>query len=184
MNEEMDLILDDAKEQMDRAIDHLKKEFVAIRAGKASPAMLSSVMVDYYGSSTPLSQVANINTPDARTISVQPWEKQMITEIEKGIMYANLGLNPMNNGESIIINVPPLTEERRRDLSKQAKSESENAKVSIRNIRKEANGELKKIDLSEDMLKIGEANVQDLTNEYIANVDAAYSKKDKEIMTV
>lgn len=184
MNEEMDLILDDAKEQMDRAIDHLKKEFVAIRAGKASPAMLSSVMVDYYGSSTPLSQVANVNTPDARTISVQPWEKQMITEIEKGIMYANLGLNPMNNGESIIINVPPLTEERRRDLSKQAKSESENAKVSIRNIRKEANGELKKLDLSEDMLKIGEGNVQDLTNEYITQVDAAYSKKDKEIMTV
>ncbi|MDA8596456.1 ribosome recycling factor [Flavobacteriaceae bacterium] len=184
MNEEMDLILDDAKEQMDRAIDHLKKEFVAIRAGKASPAMLSSVMVDYYGSSTPLSQVANINTPDARTISVQPWEKQMITEIEKGIMYANLGLNPMNNGESIIINVPPLTEERRRDLSKQAKSESENAKVSIRNIRKEANGELKKLDLSEDMLKIGEGSVQDLTNEYIAKVDAVYAKKDKEIMTV
>ncbi|MGB0777022.1 MAG: ribosome recycling factor [Flavobacteriaceae bacterium] len=184
MNEEMDLILDDAKDQMDRAIDHLKKEFVAIRAGKASPAMLSSVMVDYYGSSTPLSQVANVNTPDARTISVQPWEKQMITEIEKGIMYANLGLNPMNNGESIIINVPPLTEERRRDLSKQAKSESENAKVSIRNIRKEANGELKKLDLSEDMLKIGEGNVQDLTNEYIAKVDSAYSKKDKEIMTV
>lgn len=184
MNEEMDLILDDAKEQMNRAIQHLEKEFVAIRAGKASPAMLSSVMVDYYGSATPLSQVANINTPDARTISVQPWEKQMIAEIEKGITYANLGLNPMNNGESIIINVPPLTEERRKELSKQAKAESENAKVSIRNIRKDANSEIKKLEISEDMLKIAEGNVQDLTNEFIAQVETVYAKKDKEIMTV
>lgn len=184
MNEEMDLILDDAKEQMDRAVDHLKKEFVAIRAGKASPSMLSSVMVDYYGSQTPLSQVANVNTPDARTITVQPWEKQMIVEIERGITYANLGLNPMNNGESIIINVPPLTEERRKELSKQAKAESENAKVSVRNIRKEANGELKKLDISEDLLKIGEANVQDLTNKYSSIIEEVYAKKDAEIMKV
>ncbi len=184
MNEELDLIIEDLQEQMQKAIDHLKKEFVAIRAGKASPQMLAGITIDYYGSQTPLSQVANINTPDARTISVQPWEKQMITEIEKGIMYANIGLNPMNNGESIIINVPPLTEERRRELSKQAKAESENAKVSIRNIRKEGNSELKKLELSEDLLKISEANVQDLTNASIVKIDEAYSKKEKEIMTV
>jgi ribosome recycling factor len=184
MNEELDLIIEDLQEQMEKAIDHLKKEFVAIRAGKASPQMLAGITIDYYGSQTPLSQVANINTPDARTISVQPWEKQMITEIEKGIMYANIGLNPMNNGESIIINVPPLTEERRRELSKQAKAESENAKVSIRNIRKEGNSELKKLELSEDLLKISEANVQDLTNASIVKIDEAYSKKEKEIMTV
>jgi ribosome recycling factor len=184
MNEELDLVIEDLQEQMEKAIDHLKKEFVAIRAGKASPQMLAGITIDYYGSQTPLSQVANINTPDARTISVQPWEKQMITEIEKGIMYANIGLNPMNNGESIIINVPPLTEERRRELSKQAKAESENAKVSIRNIRKEGNSELKKLELSEDLLKISEANVQDLTNASIVKIDEAYSKKEKEIMTV
>ncbi len=184
MNEELDLIIEDLQEQMQKAIDHLKKEFVAIRAGKASPQMLAGITIDYYGSQTPLSQVANINTPDARTISVQPWEKQMISEIEKGIMYANIGLNPMNNGESIIINVPPLTEERRRELSKQAKAESENAKVSIRNIRKEGNSELKKLELSEDLLKISEANVQDLTNASIVKIDEAYSKKEKEIMTV
>jgi ribosome recycling factor len=184
MNEELDLIIEDLTEQMDKAIDHLKKEFVAIRAGKASPQMLAGITIDYYGSQTPLSQVANINTPDARTISVQPWEKQMITEIEKGIMYANIGLNPMNNGESIIINVPPLTEERRRELSKQAKAESENAKVSIRNIRKEGNSELKKLELSEDLLKVSESNVQDLTNASIVKIDEAYSKKEKEIMTV
>ncbi len=184
MNEEIDLILEDLQEQMEKAIDHLKKEFVAIRAGKASPQMLAGITIDYYGSQTPLSQVANINTPDARTISVQPWEKQMIAEIEKGIMYANIGLNPMNNGESIIINVPPLTEERRRELSKQAKAESENAKVSVRNIRKEGNSELKKLDLSEDLLKLSESNVQDLTNASIVKIDEAYSKKEKEIMTV
>ncbi len=179
MNEELDLIIEDLQEQMQKAIDHLKKEFVAIRAGKASPQMLAGITIDYYGSQTPLSQVANINTPDARTISVQPWEKQMISEIEKGIMYANIGLNPMNNGESIIINVPPLTEERRRELSKQAKAESENAKVSIRNIRKEGNSELKKLELSEDLLKISEANVQDLTKASIVKIDEAYSKKKK-----
>ena len=120
---------------------------LAIEAGKATPAMLSTVMVEYYGSQTPLSQVANINTPDARTISIQPWEKQMLHEIEKAIMIANLGFNPMNNGENIIINVPPLTEERRRNLAKQAKAEAEHAKVGIRNARKDANNEIKKLDI-------------------------------------
>ena len=138
---------------MDAAVKHLEKQLVNIRAGKASPAMLGSVMVDYYGSQTPLSQVANVNTPDGRTISVQPWEKSMLQEIERGIMFANLGFNPMNNGDLIIINVPPLTEERRKDLAKQAKSETEHAKVGIRNARKEANNDIKKSDASEDLQK-------------------------------
>src|SRR5688572_25814214 len=132
MNEEINFILDTTKESMDDAISHLEKAFIKIRAGKASPIMLSSVMVDYYGSQTPLSQVANINTPDARTLAVQPWEKNMLQEIEKSIMNSNLGFNPMNNGDFIIINVPPLTEERRRDLVKQAKAEAEDAKISVR----------------------------------------------------
>ncbi|WP_196889783.1 ribosome recycling factor [Aureivirga sp. CE67] len=184
MNEEISFIIDTAKEQMEGAIAHLEKEFRNIRAGKATPAMLGSVMVDYYGSQTPLSQVANVNTPDARTISVQPWEKNMLQEIEKAIMIANLGFNPMNNGDVIIINVPPLTEERRRDLSKQAKSAAEHDKVSIRNARKEANNEIKKVDASDDEKKNAELDVQELTNAYIKKVDALYSEKDKEIMTV
>ena len=144
MNEELQFILDSAKESMEGAIKHLENELLNIRAGKANPVMLKSVMVDYYGSPTPLNQVANVNTPDGRTLSIQPWEKAMLAEIEKGIMVANLGFNPMNNGESIIINVPPLTEERRKELAKMAKAEAENAKVSIRNARKDANQEIKK----------------------------------------
>ena len=143
MNEEIEFILDTAKEAMNNAIDHLIKELRSIRAGKATPSMLTNVMVDYYGSQTPLSQVANVNTPDARTISIQPWEKNMLQEIEKAIQLANLGFNPMNNGDLIMINVPPLTEERRIGLAKQSKSEAEHAKVGIRNARKEANNEIK-----------------------------------------
>ena len=184
MNEEISFILDTTKESMDGAMTHLEKAFVKIRAGKASPAMLASVMVEYYGSQTPLSQVANINTPDARTISVQPWEKTMIPEIEKAIMNANLGFNPMNNGESVIINVPPLTEERRRDLVKQAKAEAEDAKVSIRNARQEANKELKKLDISEDLLANAEVDVQELTDSYGKKVDAVLEVKEAEIMKV
>src|SRR5690606_11852757 len=142
MNEEIKFILDTTKEGMDSAIAHLEKMFLKIRAGKASPVMLSSVMVEYYGSPTPLSQVANVNTPDARTLSVQPWEKNMLHEIEKAIMNANLGFNPMNNGDYVIINVPPLTEERRKDLVKQAKSEAEEAKIGVRNSRQEASKEI------------------------------------------
>ena len=138
MNEELQFILDSTKEAMINAIKHLEKQLLNIRAGKASPSMLGSVMVDYYGSQTPLSQVANVNTPDGRTITVAPWEKNMLQEIERAIMIANIGFNPMNNGETIIINVPPLTEERRRNLAKQAKSESEDAKIGIRNARKDA----------------------------------------------
>lgn len=157
MNEDIQFILDSAKEAMDAAVKHLEKEFVNIRAGKATPAMLGSVMVDYYGAQTPLNQVANINTPDGRTITVQPWEKSMLQEIERGIMVANLGFNPMNNGETIIINVPPLTEERRKDLSKQAKAEAEDAKVGVRNARKEANNDIKQLeDISEDRQKNAE----------------------------
>lgn len=131
MNEEIDFILDTAKESMDGAIKHLEKELLNIRAGKASPQMLGSVFVDYYGSQTPLHQVANVSVPDARTITIQPWERNMLSAIEKAIMIANLGFNPMNNGDVIIISVPPLTEERRKDLVKQAKGEAEETKISI-----------------------------------------------------
>lgn len=184
MNEELKFILDSTKEAMFNAIKHLEKEFINIRAGKASPAMLGSVMVDYYGSQTPLNQVANVNTPDGRTISVQPWEKSMLQEIERAIMIANLGFNPMNNGESIIINVPALTEERRLNLSKQAKSEAEDAKIGVRNARREALHELKKLDISEDLLSNAEIDVQEMTDNHIKKIDDLFHIKDKEIMTV
>ena len=184
MNEELEFVLDSAKESMQGAISHLESELLNIRAGKANPVMLKSVMVDYYGAPTPLTQVANVNTPDGRTLSIQPWEKSLLAEIEKGIMLANLGFNPMNNGESIIINVPPLTEERRKELAKMAKSEAENAKVSIRNARKDANQEIKKSDASEDMQKNCEIDVQSSTDGFIQKIDAILAVKEKEIMTV
>ncbi len=184
MNEEISFVIDSAKEQMDHAIEHLEKELRNIRAGKASPAMLGSVKVDYYGSLTPLTQVANVNTPDARTISIQPWEKPMLQEIEKAIMIANLGFNPMNNGESILINVPVLTEERRRELVKQAKAAAEHDKISIRNARKDANSEIKKLDISEDLTKSAEADVQNLTDKYIKKIDELLTVKEAEIMKV
>lgn len=184
MNEDVQFILDSAKESMDAAIKHLEKEFVKIRAGKASPAMLSSVMVEYYGSHTPLSQVANINTPDGRTISVQPWEKNMLQEIEKAIMNSNLGFNPMNNGDFVIINVPPLTEERRIQLTKQAKAEAEDAKVGIRSARQDANKEIRELDVSEDLQKNVEVDVQELTDKYSKKVDSFLANKEAEIMKV
>lgn len=184
MEEEIQFLLDSTKELMDSAIKHLEKRLTNIRAGKASPSMVGSVMVDYYGTPTPLNQVANVSTPDGMTISIQPWEKTLIPEIEKGIHAANLGFNPMNNGESVIINVPPLTEERRRELVKQAKAEAEEARIGIRNDRKHANNELKKLDLSEDLKKNLEIDIQELTDKHIAKVDAILSKKEKEIMTV
>ncbi|WP_431125820.1 ribosome recycling factor [Flagellimonas flava] len=184
MNEEVTFILDTTKESMEGSISHLEKALVKIRAGKASPVMLSTVMVEYYGSPTPLSQVSNINTPDARTISVQPWEKSLLQEIETAIMNANLGFNPMNNGEMVIINVPPLTEERRIQLVKQAKSEAEDAKVSIRNARQDANKELKKLEISEDLLSNAEVDVQELTDTFSKKVDAILSVKETEIMKV
>ncbi|UMB53421.1 ribosome recycling factor [Lutibacter sp. A64] len=184
MNEELDFIIDSTKEAMQEAIVHLEKEFRNIRAGKASPTMLASVTVDYYGSQTPLAQVANVGTMDAHTITVQPWEKNMLHEIEKAIMNSNLGFNPMNNGEVVIINVPVLTEERRRNLSKHAKATAENAKVSIRNDRREAMQEIKKIDASEDMKSIVEENIQALTDKFSEEVDNLYKIKDAEIMKV
>jgi ribosome recycling factor len=184
MNETLDFIVESAKEAMQQAIEHLEKELLNIRAGKANPVMLSGVKVDYYGTPTPIAQVANINTPDARTLSVQPWEKNMLAEIEKAILAANIGFNPMNNGETIIINIPPLTEERRRDLAKLAKSEAENAKISIRTARKEANQEIKNEAPSEDVLKNYEIDIQGLTDSFIVKVDQLFSAKEKEILTV
>tara|TARA_S200000501_G_scaffold283437_1_gene267675 strand:- start:4029 stop:4583 length:555 start_codon:yes stop_codon:yes gene_type:complete len=184
MDETLDFIVDTAKEGMQQAIDHLENELLNIRAGKANPVMLSGVKVDYYGTPAPISQVANINTPDARTLSVQPWEKALLAAIEKAILVANLGFNPMNNGETIIINIPPLTEERRRELAKLAKNEVENAKISIRNARKEANHELKNEASSEDVLNNYEIDVQTLTDSYITKADELFSAKEKEILTV
>jgi len=187
MEEEVDFIIETAKEQMQDSVDHMKKEFVKIRAGKATPTMLNGVMVDYYGSMTPLAQVSNINTPDGRTLSVQPWEKAMIDPIERAIINSNLGFAPMNNGESIIISIPPLTEERRKELAKTAKAESEKAKVSIRSHRREANEEIKKLEkdgLSEDVAKDNEATIQDLTNQYNKMIEELEKKKEAEIMTV
>ncbi len=187
MNEEIDFIIDSTKEAMQAAIAHLEKKLLNIRAGKASPSMLGSVMVEYYGAPTPLNQVGNVSTPDARTISIQPFEKSLIPAIEKGIQIANLGFNPMNNGESVIINVPPLTEERRRDLAKQAKAEAEDSKVGVRNDRKNANNEIKKLEkdgLSEDLAKNTEMDIQQLTDTYIKKIDEMLGAKEKEIMTV
>ena len=185
MNEELDLILDLAKESMSNAITHLEKKLMNIRAGKANPNMLSNLTIEYYGTNTPLSQVANINTPDGRTIIIQPWEKTILPEIEKGIEIANLGFNPMNNGENIIINVPALTEERRTELAKQAKTETEEAKIAIRNARKEANNEIKKYsNFSEDLKKNSELDIQEITNNYIDKVDKIFDLKEKEIMTL
>lgn len=169
---------------MKNAIKHLEKELLNIRAGKANPSMLASIKLDYYGSLTPLSQIANINTPDAQTISVQPWEKDKLIEIEKAIMVANLGFNPMNNGESIIITIPPLTGERRRELVKIAKSEIEIAKISVRNSRKEANNDIKKLEVSLDQKSLSEGDIQNLTNKYITQIDKIYSIKEKEILSV
>lgn len=181
------MILDMAEDAMKSSIEHLQKELGKIRAGKAHPSMLEGIMVDYYGSQTPLSQVSNVNTPDARTISIQPWEKTMLEPIEKAIMMANLGLNPQNNGELIMINVPPLTEERRRDLVKQTKTEGEHARVSIRTARKDANDEIKRLQkdaISEDLAKDAEDKVQKLTDKHTQMVEEFLIKKEADIMKV
>jgi len=187
MTEELNLVYDEFKSSNDKSIDHLKSELLKIRAGKASPAMLQGVMVDYYGSPTPLQQVANVNTMDARTITVQPWEKSLLDEIMRGIINANLGFAPQSNGESLIISVPPLTEERRRDLVKRAKAEGENAKVAIRNNRKDAMDMIKSLKddgLPEDMQKDGENEVQNITNYFSNKVDDLIKEKEKDIMTI
>ncbi|MEN9743829.1 MAG: hypothetical protein RLZZ65_1634 [Bacteroidota bacterium] len=187
MTEELSMIYDEFKESNQKTLNHLENELTKIRAGKASPAMLGGVMVEYYGSMTPLQQVANVNTSDARTIIVQPWEKPMLNEIARGIINANLGLNPQNNGEQLIISVPPLTEERRRELVKKAKAEAEHAKVGVRNNRKDAIDmikDLKNEGLSEDLVKVGEEEVQKITNSYIKKVDDLVELKEKDIMTI
>lgn len=187
MTEEINFILDSTKESMDGSIAHLEKEFLNIRAGKATPQMIGGVFVDYYGSQTPISQVANVNVPDARTITIQPYEKSMLQPIEKAIMVANIGFNPMNNGDNIIISVPPLTEERRRDLVKQAKSEAEDAKIGIRNSRKDANTDIKKLEkdgTSEDICKSAEDSVQKLTDSFIKKIEDLLAAKEAEIMKV
>ena len=184
MNQEIIIISKNAKESMNLTLKHLEKELLNIRAGKANPVMLNSVLVDYYGTPTPISQVANVNSPDARTLIIQPWEKSLLPEIEKGVLQSNLGFNPMNNGESIIINIPPLTEERRRELVKLAKGEAENAKIAVRNARKDANNEIKKTESSEDLQKNAEIDIQELTNQFTRMIDDVLEVKEIEILTV
>lgn len=180
-------IQQDAEDQMQAAVLYLDDTLAHIRAGKASPALLDAIRVDYYGSMSPLSNVATVTTPDARTIQIQPWEKKMLGDIERAIINSNIGLAPNNNGESIRLIIPPLTEERRRDLAKQCKAEAENAKVSIRNARRDAIDTLKKQikeGLSEDAEKDAEGEMQKLHDKYIRKIDEVYAKKEKEIMTV
>jgi ribosome recycling factor len=187
MDEDVQLVHDIAKEKMDNAITHLETELSRIRAGKANPHILDGIKVDYYGSQTPLNQVSNVSTPDPRTIAIQPWEKSMIDVIEKAIMAANIGLTPANNGELIRINVPPLTEERRKNLVKQVKQEGEAAKVSIRNARRDANEEIKDLQkdgLPEDMAKKAEGEIQKLTDEYSEKADREVEQKEKDILTI
>ena len=187
MEEEVFFVLESCREKMEGAIIHLERELVHIRAGKASPVMLDKVYVDYYGTSTPLSQVSNVGTPDPRTIVVQPWEKSLIPVIEKAILAANLGFNPVNNGEVIRINIPVLTEERRKQLVKQVSQEGENAKVSVRAARKDANDTLRKMQkegLSEDIQKDSENEVQKFTDDFVKKIDALVEAKEKDIMTI
>jgi ribosome recycling factor len=187
MDEFVKEVLDEAKRHMDESIEHLTKELQKIRAGKATPNMLDGVFVDYYGSSTPLNQVANVSAPDPRMLTVTPWEKKMIPVIEKAIRDANLGLNPGSDGEMVRVPIPRLTEERRIQLTKQAHHEGENSRISIRQARKKANDDLKGLKddgVSEDDVKVGETKVQELTNEYNKKVEDILKIKDDEIMTV
>lgn len=187
MEEEVKLVYEMALERMDKAISHLESELSRIRAGKANIHILDGIMVDYYGTMTPLNQVSNISTPDAKTIAIQPWEKGMIDKIEKAIQQANIGINPVNNGELIRLGIPPLTEERRVELVKQVRTEGENARVSIRNSRRDANDEyknMKKDGLSEDNAKRAEDNIQEITKEYSEKVDTIVEEKEKDIMTI
>jgi ribosome recycling factor len=185
--EELEMVKEEAGEHMKRSVDHLEMELVKVRAGRANVNMLEGVKVNYYGAPTPINQVANISTPDARSITIQPWEKNILGEIEKAILAANIGLTPQNNGEMVRLNLPPMTEERRRELVKSVKHLGENAKVTIRNARKEANDHVKKLQkdgLSEDIAKDAEDDVQKMTDSYIAEVDKHLERKEKEIMTV
>ncbi|MBV6647736.1 MAG: ribosome recycling factor [Cyclobacteriaceae bacterium] len=185
--EEIEFYLAHAKETMDKTVSHTSVELSKIRAGKATPNMLDGLEVEYYGTMTPINQVAGISTPDARTLSVKPWEKNMIAEIERAIINSDLGLNPQNDGELIRINIPPLTEERRKQLVKQAKSEVENGKISVRNIRKDTNESLRKLlkeGASEDMVKGAEDDVQKLTDDHVKKIDDILLLKEQDIMTI
>ncbi|MFO8234526.1 MAG: ribosome recycling factor [Bacteroidales bacterium] len=187
MNEEVQAVIKEAESKMKKAVDYLSDELARIRAGKANPRILDGVYVDYYGTNTPLYQLANIGTPDAKTITIQPWDKSVLNNVEKAIMDSDLGLNPQNDGELIRLNIPPLTEERRKDLVKKVHAEGENAKVSVRNARREANDQLKKLKnegIPEDETKRGEDEVQKLTDEYGKKVEDTVEAKEKEIMTV
>jgi ribosome recycling factor len=187
MNEDIELIIEETKDRMQKAVDHLEHELARLRAGRSNPALLDGITVDYYGVISPLSQVSNINTPDAKTILIQPWEKSMLGIIEKAIMAANIGLTPVNNGEVIRINIPPLTEERRHQLVKQVRNESETAKISLRNARKWANDELKQLlknGLPEDVEKITADQIQDFTRDFSNKVDKVTLAKEKDVMTV
>ncbi len=185
--EEIELYIDEAKELMEKAIQHVNYTFGKIRAGKATPGMLDGIMVEYYGNPTPLNQVSSINTPDARSIIIKPWEKNIIPEIEKSIINSDIGLNPQNDGEIIRLNVPALSEERRLQLVKQAKHEAEQGRISVRNVRKDTNDHLRKLlkeHVSEDAIKNAEIDVQELTDKYIEKIDELLGNKEKDIMTV
>lgn len=183
--EELKMITDMVKQEMEAALKHLHHAFLKIRAGRASTTMVQDVMVEYYGAVTPLNQVANVSVPDAMTISIQPWDKSAIKAIEKGIIESNLGFAPSNNGENIILNVPPLTEERRKELVKQAKAEGEQTKVTVRNARQDGMKELKKVDgISEDVIKDMEEEIQTITDAYIKKVDDTFKEKESDIMTI
>lgn len=185
--EEIQMHLDEAKELMDKSVKHVRSELVKIRAGKANASMLDGIMVEYYGTPTPLSQMSSITAPDARTLMIKPWEKSVIPDIEKAIINSDLGLNPQNDGEQVIINIPSLTEERRQSLVKQVKQEGEQGKISIRNIRKDTNDSLKQLQkegASEDEVKRAEEKVQELTDQHSKQIDDILESKEKEIMTV
>lgn len=187
MSEELDLIIIDAEASMKKAVAHLEVELTRIRAGKANPSMLDGIMVEYYGNPTPIAQVANITVMDARTITIQPWEKNMLALIERSIMAANIGITPQNDGIQIRLFLPPLTEERRKELFKKATAEGENGKISIRNIRREAIEQIKKLQkdgLSEDIAKGGEKGVQEITDKYIQVVEKHLETKEKEMMAI
>lgn len=187
MEDDIKMYLDDAEESMGKAVQHTKNELSKVQAGKANPIMLDGIKVQYYGADTPLNQVASVTTPEARTLMIKPFEKKLIGDIEKAIIDANLGLNPQNDGENIRINIPALTEERRKQLVKQVKQDIESGKVSIRNVRKDTNGGLKDLQkdgASEDAIKKAEEDVQKLTNTFIAKLDELLKLKEEELMTV
>lgn len=185
--EELEFYLEEAKDHMEKSIHHVSHALAKIRAGRAMPNMLDGLVVDYYGNPTPISQVASINTPDARSLAIKPWEKNMVAAIERAIINSDLGLNPQNDGEIVRLNIPPLTEERRKELVKQSKHEAEHGRISVRNVRKDTNEHLKKLlkeHVSEDAVKDAEASVQELTDEYIKKIEDLLAKKEEEIMTV